>query len=439
MSLDARQKAAQAYLASSKAAVNRVAEAIARRYRDVLMEAAQRIDRCLGHDQKLQTEEANLLLARIRKFYEDYEFYDQVIFPVFYETMVGEAEPVDVIRISPLDAPSIIDESQGARRKLAGTAVFHFGAFFDRLWRNNDLLWGRLDGAERLIGCILPRDSQHAAALIKEAHLAIVREHLRPQELQLLQGMIVSTLLSMPGSSSDPALTIRQVVEKQLGRPIDGKVSAVLAATLDDEELYRHLQSKYEVCRELDPTRVLPLLARSVQIVGKMLTSVVENAESEQVRSAGIRPALWLTRFGAALWGVVQLAVPGGLGHPIWRHWRTLLYTFELLLLIGSTVAVSPTTQQLAITALIVTAGAHVVITLLRDFFRRERRALRVLAAAAGTILVGLAGIGAWALKNELAPRVFAAAQQRFGHDEKARRRLADAAPHGPVVPGAED
>jgi hypothetical protein len=30
-------------------------------------------------------------------------------------------------------------------------AVAHFGAFLDRDWRANDVLWGRLDAVERII------------------------------------------------------------------------------------------------------------------------------------------------------------------------------------------------------------------------------------------------------------------------------------------------
>ena len=35
--------------------------------------------------------------------------------------------------------------------KLDGVSISHFGAFFDRSWRENDYLWGRLDGAELAI------------------------------------------------------------------------------------------------------------------------------------------------------------------------------------------------------------------------------------------------------------------------------------------------
>jgi len=84
---------------------------------------------------------------------------------------VGEAELCEVFRISPRDATSIVDENapMEKRRKLAGTALFHFGAFLNREWRRNDLMWGRLDAAERIIRSISPE----ADALVHEATLAI--------------------------------------------------------------------------------------------------------------------------------------------------------------------------------------------------------------------------------------------------------------------------
>ena len=97
------------------------------------------------------------------------------MFPIFYEASVGEAEVCEVFRTSPRDAISILDENAPAekRRKLAGTALFHFGAFLNREWRRNDLLWGRLDAAERIVRAILPRGSPAANALIGEASLMI--------------------------------------------------------------------------------------------------------------------------------------------------------------------------------------------------------------------------------------------------------------------------
>ena len=137
------------------------AEAIADRFREVFIRAAADAEACLDPDS--------------RRYFDQFEYYDQIAFPIFYEASVGEAEVCEVFRISPRDATSILDENAPSekRRKLAGTALFHFGAFLNREWRQNDLMWGRLDAAERIIRAILPPNSTRAKALVDEANLAI--------------------------------------------------------------------------------------------------------------------------------------------------------------------------------------------------------------------------------------------------------------------------
>ena len=58
-------------------------------------------------------------------------------------------------------------EQGGARSKLKGTGFHHFAAFFKREWRENDYVWGRLDGAELLMGMLLgdPRSPHTGAAM----------------------------------------------------------------------------------------------------------------------------------------------------------------------------------------------------------------------------------------------------------------------------------
>jgi patatin-related protein len=132
------------------------------RFREVFVRAATDAEACLDRES--------------RRTFDQFEYYDQIVFPIFYEASVGEAELCEMYRISPQDAISILDENAPGekRRKLAGTALFHFGAFLKLEWRQNDLMWGRLDGAERIIRSILPPDSTQAKALIDEVNLAIV-------------------------------------------------------------------------------------------------------------------------------------------------------------------------------------------------------------------------------------------------------------------------
>jgi hypothetical protein len=70
-----------------------------------------------------------------------------------------------------------------AEDKLAGTTLGHFGGFLDRGWRRNDLMWGRLDGAEALIrGVLKDSDPDAVGPLLDEIQPAIVRAE-RPELL----------------------------------------------------------------------------------------------------------------------------------------------------------------------------------------------------------------------------------------------------------------
>ena len=62
--------------------------------------------------------------------------------------------------------------------KLSGVKKFHFGAFFDPAGRERDYLWGRLDGAARLIELLLGKDATDAERTewCREAFAAIAQE-----------------------------------------------------------------------------------------------------------------------------------------------------------------------------------------------------------------------------------------------------------------------
>jgi hypothetical protein len=60
---------------------------------------------------------------------------------------------VKVDRISPDDATGI--RGGGAEATLKGIRFNSFGAFFSRAYRENDYLWGRLHGADRLVDIVL--------------------------------------------------------------------------------------------------------------------------------------------------------------------------------------------------------------------------------------------------------------------------------------------
>ncbi len=85
--------------------------------------------------------------------YLGFPFFDIATLPLLQGEGLNEFDPIRVDRISPDDATSL--RSGGARATLKGTQFNNFGAFFSRAYRENDYLWGRLHGAERLIDIIL--------------------------------------------------------------------------------------------------------------------------------------------------------------------------------------------------------------------------------------------------------------------------------------------
>ena len=73
-----------------------------------------------------------------------------------WEETQGEVDVVQVLRVSPLDATSIINFESSGQQKLGGDSFSHFGGFFDKRWRQLDFMWGRLDAAEILLKALVP-------------------------------------------------------------------------------------------------------------------------------------------------------------------------------------------------------------------------------------------------------------------------------------------
>lgn len=132
---------------------------------------------------KIKSAEKSVRLY-LRHFYNNFDGYDQMIFPITYETPVGEGDIIEVARISPADAVNLIDEAVGdpPKKKLAGDTFFSFSAFFHENWRKNDIMWGRLDAAERLCELItsdteLDDDTNKKKIIITEIQRQILTDN----------------------------------------------------------------------------------------------------------------------------------------------------------------------------------------------------------------------------------------------------------------------
>jgi patatin-related protein len=93
-------------------------------------------------------ERRRMLLA-----YLGFPFYDIATLPLIAVDGQDEFQPIKVDRIAPEDAATI--RTGGAQATLKGIQFNNFGAFFSRAYRENDYLWGRLHGAERLVDIVV--------------------------------------------------------------------------------------------------------------------------------------------------------------------------------------------------------------------------------------------------------------------------------------------
>ena len=113
--------------------------------------------------------------------YLGFPYFDVATLPLLQGEGIDEFDAIKVDRIAPDDARSI--RAGGAEATLKGIQFNSFGAFFSRAYRENDYLWGRLHGAERLIDIVvsaLPPTMRmkpgRIATIKRDAFMAILDE-----------------------------------------------------------------------------------------------------------------------------------------------------------------------------------------------------------------------------------------------------------------------
>ena len=326
----------------------------------------------------------------VRHYYQSYERYDLISYPILQSANVGEElSEVDVLRISPEDAPSLIDERNTARRKLAGTKFMHFGAFLDHGWRQNDILWGRMDAAERILSTVLPSNERKMAALLEQAQLAILEEEHGQADRDRLCQLLVDGLMAESSPDKGEA-ALRELTKRELGSQISPALQAMLRSNLSPDRLLAFYRNSYAVNPELNPKRAVQALARAARVVGEMLEQLSEDT------NVGASPTTWFSRIARTFWGLVEVAVPGSLPNLVVRHWLSLLYLFDLLLIIGETLLSD--SARLGWTLLAVTVTAHIALSMVGRVMRGTRPWSRLVFWIATLAIFLTLGVGAFSL-----------------------------------------
>ncbi len=237
-----------------------------------------------------------------------YEYRDSLVFPLLASGNYGEGEEVEIYRISPIDADFLWDlETQKSKVKLAGDSLAAFGGFLDREWRKNDIMWGRLDGAERLVAALLPGEANQGKreAYVERLHRIILKENFAQWLPELKAAQYQS-----------PEQEARFAMIRDLNQSLD-------KAGWRDE-----FKNGYFVDTQLPADESLKRVGRASRIFASMV---------ERLNSGGGRVSGFLNRVGQFLLYTVDFTMPKSVGHTLSRYWLQLIMLVGVLLtLLGS-------------------------------------------------------------------------------------------------------
>jgi patatin-related protein len=355
--------------------------------------------------------EGKIARDALRDIYEHFDHYDMAILPMQYGTKSSETPHVDIVRISPTDAKNLCDDSSGQRSKLAGRMYFSFGAFFAKSWRENDMLWGRLDGAEILVRDLLrntpvaetqalndpsmeghrlqPNDSRTLVdVFVDDLQTAILSDTLHAQRREDAWNMLHRTLPKL-----DPAQRDKELKDFFNDLPgLDQTMRSIKDFCKDDAALLSYYKTSYEVNRQLEPKALLRLFARGSQIFGKML----EKMGSDRGKNPKQIHTAFMVRAAAIFSGLVEVSVPRTPWAILWRYWRSLFYIIGALLVLVGLIFGKGAVQSGGVLVLVLTGVIHIATIWLQLFIGRWKYLKFASATLISLIVAIFLVLGLW-------------------------------------------
>jgi patatin-related protein len=330
--------------------------------------------------------------------YQYFECRDVIMFSLVPDRLTGEGTWTEVYRISPIDAVYVYNEDDNARRanKLSGTALMDFGAFLDEGWRENDIRWGRLDGAERIIESLLPDEADKPLrdAFIKEAVEIILNEEFRPKNSKdlaaLIDGFLQDTVRKEHGDGQISAAGFLKATRRQLTKHSAELLQALLSSASDNTSRLALFRSYYSKPEGPDLKVSLFWARRATGIFGEMFRGLDPNNKLNTTLGG------WIGRVGSVATRFIEFALPDTLFHKLCWHWLGLLYLAEtVLILTGTFIYKSGAVETAGWLALFFTGAIHLAAWSLGRWLSSRKSTLRAVLI---TILVLIACLSAAAI-----------------------------------------
>lgn len=255
----------------------------------------------LGTNLRLQFDQGSarireglIYLPELLAEYNDFHWHDVMTYPFLEGSDVQEHAQVEVFRISPAD--SALNPRPD---KLAGIAVGAFGGFLNRDWREHDILWGRLDGAERIV-----------AALMSDR---------TPEERQLWTDQLQNRILAeeyadKPGQGRRLALLKAKLRDAQIDEDAFEETAARALGVKDAPALdLARFRDNYSGLKPIGPRapQIARWSSRGMAILSRMIDDLPDDGILGML---GARAAAMLRAGGGLISGFARFAMPGSYG-----------------------------------------------------------------------------------------------------------------------------
>ena len=226
-----------------------------------------------------------------------------------------EYSEVEIYRISPVDSglkPSYVREGQG---KLAGTAVAAFGGFLQREWREHDMMWGRLDGAERIITALLPEPENDE---LRDNYIGRAQDVILSEEFSLTdpdnRDRIFYWLANKLRDTNVTDASAQDLIKR--GQDVL-QLFPSLAQVISEHQFRDFLLHYYSLPPPPEPGRVAAWSARSFKILGRM----IEDLPEDQLKGTRARVARVCRSSGVLLTNLLRFATPDSIGKKGADYW----------------------------------------------------------------------------------------------------------------------
>jgi patatin-related protein len=266
-----------------------------------------------------ELEELRKKYPQLNDEYVNFDFTDLVSQTFLEGSDVSEHTEIEVYRISPADG---IQRPLG--EKLAGYALWDFGAFLRREWRENDMFWGRLDAAERIVSATLTHQDDKE---MKDCYI---------QRLQ------------------------RAIVEQEAARSRIDLSLAVAAA--NKRALPQYLKDQYQLPGWPDRDQSASQIAKASGILGRMF---------EEDRGGKNRATDFLRSAGALTTRIIGLLAPRSLWQAFLTYWFQLLLVMTLLFAALGELLINKPVRNFALTSFVVVLAAWLLAWVFSEWLGR--------------------------------------------------------------------